>query len=848
MTASRDELHALTIEAITAGNCVDVVGDRGSGRTHFIDRVSQALLNLGWHVVTVRGVSSLAGAPLAGLALAGVASAADGRLSSISAAVKELEAMLPAGCSVIIVDDWDDLDEPSWGVISVLQRAHGIPHLINRLRGRSARHTPTGIAAASIPPTFTIALPPVPYGEMSAILTDRLGGPLDNAAMSRIYAKSGGNLGLAMALTDAARRENRLQAIDDVWRAVESLWSDTLSARMEALLEPLSAPQRDLVEILGLIGVADFDTIAELGAPSELERLEEIGLVELYSSGNRQLIALRPPLLAEYFRHVPGTAKRVRLSRRLSSALDLSAAADGDRQIDDGVAQLVRLVHEQQRADIAAAQDEWTSAGTLTAANRYAEALLDTTPDTARIDAVLDAATGLEGSESDRAQHVVLRAEHLAYNHLRPADAVGLLEQNAPRLPRLGAVLLARAAELSCEMLTVPSLAGLPDPEDDALDPRSRAAVYRAIAFAQLVRGKLADAERNLDALRRLKGPTHDDMNGVLSAMVLIARADIEGAKRAAGVGFDEARSRLDAAGMRAYGSVIAYADMIDGRYRDVDALLEEMLALGEPTNRLPFVRLLLTSTESVLASRSGQKRRASRRNAELKRIPLPDGPLPGASRGWARTQTASSNGDFARAATISAESGDALWERGARLAAAMAYNTALELDPDADRLEALRERIARVEGRLVLDGFAYAEALVLHDAQRLATLGGEFEDAGRSSMALAAYAAAADAFGAQGNTAAADLVGERRDRLQAALAPGTYDPLGYRAVLARLTEREQEIAGLAAEGLSNQQIADELVLSVRTVESHLHRAMRKVGVERRAQLSSYLRRVGPRA
>jgi DNA-binding CsgD family transcriptional regulator len=53
----------------------------------------------------------------------------------------------------------------------------------------------------------------------------------------------------------------------------------------------------------------------------------------------------------------------------------------------------------------------------------------------------------------------------------------------------------------------------------------------------------------------------------------------------------------------------------------------------------------------------------------------------------------------------------------------------------------------------------------------------------------------------------------------------------------AELTQREREIIGLAARGLSNAQIAKRLVLSVRTVESHLYRAMRKLGVSTREEL-----------
>lgn len=54
---------------------------------------------------------------------------------------------------------------------------------------------------------------------------------------------------------------------------------------------------------------------------------------------------------------------------------------------------------------------------------------------------------------------------------------------------------------------------------------------------------------------------------------------------------------------------------------------------------------------------------------------------------------------------------------------------------------------------------------------------------------------------------------------------------------LAALTEREREIVGLVGRGLSNEQIAADLVLSPLTVKTHVNRAMAKVGARDRAQL-----------
>jgi DNA-binding CsgD family transcriptional regulator len=59
------------------------------------------------------------------------------------------------------------------------------------------------------------------------------------------------------------------------------------------------------------------------------------------------------------------------------------------------------------------------------------------------------------------------------------------------------------------------------------------------------------------------------------------------------------------------------------------------------------------------------------------------------------------------------------------------------------------------------------------------------------------------------------------------------------------LTKRELEVAILVARGLSNQRIAKELALSVRTIESHLDHAYNKLDVDSRTELSAMLHRSG---
>jgi DNA-binding NarL/FixJ family response regulator len=59
----------------------------------------------------------------------------------------------------------------------------------------------------------------------------------------------------------------------------------------------------------------------------------------------------------------------------------------------------------------------------------------------------------------------------------------------------------------------------------------------------------------------------------------------------------------------------------------------------------------------------------------------------------------------------------------------------------------------------------------------------------------------------------------------------------GRPAEVAELSERELEILGLVARGLSNGEIADALVISVATVKTHVRHVLQKLGLRDRVQL-----------
>jgi DNA-binding CsgD family transcriptional regulator len=139
----------------------------------------------------------------------------------------------------------------------------------------------------------------------------------------------------------------------------------------------------------------------------------------------------------------------------------------------------------------------------------------------------------------------------------------------------------------------------------------------------------------------------------------------------------------------------------------------------------------------------------------------------------------------------------------------------------------------------------------------RLARLVGDAEAAGqhlRSALAAGLAMGFAPATGYahlelaraaldRGDRAAArghlDAAGELARRLglaplRAAVEAAATPPAGP------LTPREEEIAALVAEGMSNRQIAERLYLSARTVENHVTHILVKLGFESRARIASW--------
>jgi DNA-binding CsgD family transcriptional regulator/tetratricopeptide (TPR) repeat protein len=198
---------------------------------------------------------------------------------------------------------------------------------------------------------------------------------------------------------------------------------------------------------------------------------------------------------------------------------------------------------------------------------------------------------------------------------------------------------------------------------------------------------------------------------------------------------------------------------------------------------------------------------------------------------------------DFIRAADAYAQSGHDLAEllslhESARAGAATAV---------LDRVEVIASTAEGIPAALALRhvralaaverGEASAE-LALH----FADIGREAADITLNLLAAEAHATAAAIHRSMGDARKA-AASDRLHAQQLAQCDLAGSPLVPACTSARLSQRETEIATRASTGQLNREIAAQLVLSVRTVETHLQHVYTKLGIRSRSELPDALAR-----
>lgn len=166
--------------------------------------------------------------------------------------------------------------------------------------------------------------------------------------------------------------------------------------------------------------------------------------------------------------------------------------------------------------------------------------------------------------------------------------------------------------------------------------------------------------------------------------------------------------------------------------------------------------------------------------------------------------------------------------DSGSPYALAVALRTVATADTEASQFELL------VEAREALSGVR-ADRLAAQIDTDLAGLLLLPHESHTTAEALIALRAAEDYAGRQELWPLQSRVRRLLERL------GEAPRRAQNEALAALTASERRVAQLAADGLTNRQIAEELVVTVKAVEWHLSHVYRKLGIKSRSGLASTL-------
>ena len=260
---------------------------------------------------------------------------------------------------------------------------------------------------------------------------------------------------------------------------------------------------------------------------------------------------------------------------------------------------------------------------------------------------------------------------------------------------------------------------------------------------------------------------------------------------------------------------VLAELRLRQGRLEEAGGLLE---GLGdEPVALAPLVTLHRERGELALArallERGDQAGTGDERLVLWGNLSLAEGDLDAAAAVAQRLrQDAEGLSRDDLAAEAAALEGRVAGERGDRATAAS------KLDEAVGQFAALRYPLEEGRARLALAGIVAGHG---------------------SPLAVAGARAARDMF---------ERLGARRDADRAAALLRDLGASGRTAVRGdrdTLTAREREVLGLIAEGLSNRQIAERLVIAPKTAEHHVGRVLAKLGVGSRTAAAAYAVREG---
>ncbi|MGM1017157.1 MAG: LuxR C-terminal-related transcriptional regulator [Actinomycetota bacterium] len=842
MFVRTDDLAA-ALRFITSGSCVSIVGPDGSGRSLLLAELGRSLEQRGYRTVPILGLESLHSRAFEALDLAGELPKSSSSVGNIVAGMAERAT---ATRSVLLIDDAQFVDDPSWGVIAAVHARTGaiIVATSSGTRHGGGRRLHTIINQAA-----ELRLRPLTFEAVSDLVHDQLSGPVDTALVGRIYTKSAGIPSLAMAMVTSARSFGHIVSVDGTWTSSGTLWHDSMSGAVEHLLARVDDELRDAVETLALAGVVDVETAGELVGRERVETLEALDLLLSIEPFGRQSVTVTPPLVSDYFQNMPTSVRRTRILQHVQRQFGQEgsttrpellpvSASDASLEPDAAEIAVLRLIRDRHAAQLSARRHAWERDPTADTAIHYLFALFDGAH--ARTDA-LAVFERTETGDSDggaTAQFRILHAWWLALAAGDITEALATLATAAATQPRYATMFEVWATQLEIvrhgtTTQQVERLATL-----RGRDATTAASITSVHATALVLRGRAESAAELLGNV----DDTSTKIGRVLALLrgwSMFARGDLTAAHDWAIMHIEQSRIELDLENLRGHTYLAAVAAITLGRFRTAEVHLGRFLALGEPGLGQEGTQMGALALASMLAARAGRVSSAESLAAQAAATGVTVGPWPGMVAALPDIARALLAADTERAGLLVREQVTLLHDRGYLLAAAVL--PVLLMGTGSALLPTDGEDDPVPEGDLISPVHRMYTAIEREDPDELERLSTWFESRGRVEHAIISLDQARSIANRRGDEGAAGRFSDALAAVRASRDPLDAPPaIGRSTAQAQLSNRELEVARLAAHGLSNHEIALRLHVSHRTVESHLLKAFRKLQISGRAELVTF--------
>lgn len=687
------------------------------------------------------------------------------------------------------------------------------------------------------PRAVSVQLPPLSLEEIGAVLYGVNGAPFDPMTLNRVYAKSGGLVKLAVAIAEIGVIEGAIKLVDGEWTAVRELWSPRLAPMVRGYAG-LKDSDSEALETLALAGLSAADEAVELIGEPALERLEECGIVAVEPSGTHHWVTVTPPILGEMLRHRKLPVRQTRLASQIQEVTSrpLEDPHLSQREIRVGRIEplLLRRVTEHRAANLRARRSAWESEADGESGLRLVEELVEQNADPVEVLELIAGVRGLNVSDEQRAWLLVWEARMYAYGLGELRRGIAILQEPGDMGECTGIIAAARV-RMSVELDAIPVDAEQQLDGFESAPLAVQSEVQRMRVEVLLARGKLSEAKQTLTSVVECNCECYSTHLRPLEVMIALVRGKYKRAVRLALAGFEHAKDELDARTMRSYAHLLSLLIVVRGQSVSVSRLNELVTALGEEPlfSKLPYLGVRVAGVVSV----NGTAEEVRTLVKELKQVQFAGPAMLGTSLAWADAKLAAAAGDAAQAAHIAWEDAFDKYRRGGYLAAAQSALIALAYHFDEVRALAAEGWLAEIGSELFSATLDYLRARARKDARGVLDVLPRLIATGQNGFVMQAYRELAQSSEVHGDSRLAMRLAKERDEFSASLENGGLDLLQMMVSEAKLTPREEEVARLIASGLTNRQIQEELVLSIRTVENHVHRLMRKLRAATRQEV-----------